>query len=295
MLCASVIVPISTTLAIKIPKRIAISFVSAAHHARLSHITKATSGPRRNAGLQSNFSTSFDGRLCSDTACTDRDRLGVMISPMTSPPFPDMVWIPGGTFRMGSDKHYPEERPVHRVSVDGFWMDRYPVTNERFKRFVDATGHRTFAEIPPDPKDYPEANTELLKAGSLVFVQPKHRVDLKDVSHWWQYVYGADWRHPYGPDSSLDGLDQHPVVHIAFSDADAFANWESKTLPTEAEWEFAARGGLDGAAFAWGDEFLPGDRHLANTWQGDFPWQHNSKDGYERTSPVGVFPPNGYG
>jgi sulfatase modifying factor 1 len=209
--------------------------------------------------------------------------------------FPDMVWIPAGTFRMGSDKHYPEERPAHRVAVDGFWMDRYPVTNDRFARFVEATGYTTFAEIPPDPKDYPEADPELLRSGSLVFVQPQEKVDLNDVTNWWQYVTGAHWRRPFGADSSLNDLGQHPVVHVTFSDAEAFAKWEGKTLPTEAEWEFAARGGLDGAAFAWGDEFLPHDKHLANTWQGEFPWQHNPKDGWERTSPVGTFPPNGYG
>ena len=209
--------------------------------------------------------------------------------------FPDMVWIPGGTFRMGSDKHYPEERPAHRVIVDGFWMDRYPVTNARFARFIEATGHTTFAEIAPDPKDYPGADPERLFAGSLVFVQPDQPVDLSNVTNWWQFVRGADWRHPSGPGSSVEELAEHPVLHVSFSDAEAFALWEQKALPSEAEWEFAARGGLDGAAFAWGNEFLPDDRHLANTWQGEFPWQHRSKDGYERTSPVGVFPPNGYG
>ena len=210
-------------------------------------------------------------------------------------PFPDMVWIPGGTFRMGSDKHYPEERPVHRVTVDGFWMDRFPVTNERFALFVDATDHRTFAEIPADPAQYPGALPEMLYAGSLLFVQPSGPVDRRDFSNWWQFARGADWRHPQGPDSSLDSLVQHPVVHVTFGDAEAFSRWEGKELPTEAEWEFAARGGLDGAAYAWGDEFLPGDRHQANTWQGEFPWQHQCRDGYERTSPVEAFPANGYG
>jgi formylglycine-generating enzyme required for sulfatase activity len=213
----------------------------------------------------------------------------------STPPFPDMVWIPGGTFRMGSDKHYPEERPVHRVTVDGFWMDRFPVTNERFARFVASTGFTTYAELPPDPAQYPDADPAALAAGSLVFVQPDRPVDLGDVRNWWRYVRGANWRQPQGPDSSLDGLAQHPVVHVTFGDADAFAQWDGKSLPTEAEWEFAARGGLEGAAFAWGDEFLPGDQHLANTWQGEFPWQHRPSDGYERTSPVGAFPPNGYG
>jgi formylglycine-generating enzyme required for sulfatase activity len=207
----------------------------------------------------------------------------------------DMVWIPGGTFTMGSDHHYPEERPAHRVSVDGFWMDRCPVTNRRFAEFVAATGHVTAAETDPDPGAYPGAFPELLHAGSLVFVQPDGPVDMRDVSQWWQYVRGADWRHPYGPDSSLDGLDDHPVVHVTYADGEAFAAWAEKALPTEAEWEFAARGGLEGAAFAWGDEFLPGDRHLANTWQGRFPAEHRCADGFERTSPVGAFPPNGYG
>lgn len=206
-----------------------------------------------------------------------------------------MCWIPGGTFRMGSDKHYPEERPVHRVTVDGFWMDRFPVTHARFARFVEATGYLTFAERPPRPEDYPGAQPDLLVAGSLVFVQPSARVPLDDVRRWWHYVPGADWRHPAGPNSSNAALGDHPVVHVAFTDAEAFAAWDGKTLPTEAEWEFAARGGLDGAAFAWGDAFLPDDRHLANTWQGEFPWQQTARDGYERTSPVGAFPPNGYG
>jgi formylglycine-generating enzyme len=210
-------------------------------------------------------------------------------------PFPDMIWIPGGTFRMGSDKHYVEERPVHRVDVDGFWMDRYPVTNARFARFVDETGYRTFAETTPDAHDYPGAIPEMLYAGSLVFVQPAGPVDLADIRQWWSYIRGADWRHPYGPSTSNDQLADHPVVHVTFADAEAFARWEGKTLPTEAEWEFAARGGLDAAPFAWGDDFLPGNRHMANTWQGEFPWQHESRDGYERTSPVGAFPSNGYG
>jgi len=211
------------------------------------------------------------------------------------PPLPDMVWVPPATFRMGSNKHYPEERPAHTVSVDGFWMDRYPVTNARFARFVDATSFRTFAEFPPNPADYPGAPPELLVAGSLVFVQPGGPVDLRDIRNWWRYLEGADWRHPAGPESSIESLLDHPVVHVTFGDGAAFAAWEGKELPTEGEWELAARGGLDGAPYAWGQEFLPGDRHLANTWQGEFPWEHHSRDGYERTSPVGAFPPNGYG
>jgi formylglycine-generating enzyme required for sulfatase activity len=216
--------------------------------------------------------------------------------PTTSPaPFPDMVWIPGGTFRMGSDKHYPEERPAHRVTVDGFWMDRYPVSNARFERFIAATRHVTFAQIPPDPRDYPGALPHMLYPGSLVFVKPEGPVDRRNIGNWWQFMRGADWRHPQGPCTSIDGRSEHPVVHVTFADADAFARWEGKELPTEAEWEFAARGGLDGAAYAWGDEFLPHERHMANTWQGEFPWSNSARDGYEGTSPVGVYPPNGYG
>jgi sulfatase modifying factor 1 len=210
-------------------------------------------------------------------------------------PFQDMVWIPGGTFRMGSDKHYPEERPVHRVSVDGFWMDRTPMTNERFARFVEATGHVTFAEIPPRAEDYPGALPDQLFAGSLVFVKPPGAVDTGDFRNWWNWVRGADWRHPHGEGSTIEGLELHPVVHVTFGDAEACAQWEGKALASEAEWEFAARGGLDGAAYAWGDEFLPDNRYMANTWQGEFPGQSTPRDGYEGTSPVGVFPPNGYG
>jgi formylglycine-generating enzyme required for sulfatase activity len=207
-----------------------------------------------------------------------------------------MVWVAGGTFRMGSDRHYPEEAPVHRVRVDGFWMDRTPVTNRQFRAFVAATGHVTLAETAPDPRDYPGALPHMLKAGSLVFAPPRRRVvDLRDWSQWWTFKFGADWRHPYGPDSSIRGLDDHPVVHVAYRDAEAYAGWAGKALPTEAEWEFAARGGLDGAEYAWGDEFAPGGRHMANTWQGRFPHQNLVEDGYRRTSPVTAFPANAYG
>ena len=207
----------------------------------------------------------------------------------------DVVFIPGGTFRMGSDSHYPEEAPVHRVTVDGFWIDRTPVTNRQFKEFVKATGHVTFAEIPPDPKDYPGALPHMLHAGSLVFTPPLRVADLRDWSQWWTFLMAADWRHPYGRRSSINNLDQHPVVHVTFGDALAYAEWAGKELPTEAEWEFAARGGLDGAAFAWGDELTPGGKHMANTWQGEFPRQNLCDDGFARTSPVTAFPPNTYG
>jgi sulfatase modifying factor 1 len=207
----------------------------------------------------------------------------------------DMVWIPGGTFCMGSNDHYPEEAPVHRVTVDGFWIDRTPVTNRQFKQFVKATGHKTYAEILPDPKDYPGALPEMIYAGSLVFAPPPSIFDLRDWSQWWSFMKGANWRHPYGSKSNINTSDNHPVVHVSYSDALAYALRSGKDLPTEAEWEFAARGGLDGAEFAWGDEFTPDGVHMANTWQGAFPLHNDNGDGYERTSPVTAFPPNGYG
>jgi formylglycine-generating enzyme required for sulfatase activity len=206
-----------------------------------------------------------------------------------------MIRIPGGTFRMGSDRHYPEEAPVHRVTVDGFWIDRTPVTNRQFRDFVRATGHVTFAEKRPDPRDYPGAQPHMLYAGSLVFTPPDRPVDLRQWGEWWTLLKGADWRRPYGPKSNIHGLDNHPVVHVTFADALAYASWAGKGLPTEAEWEFAARGGLEGAEFTWGDAFTPGGRQMANTWQGAFPFQNLTQDGFERTSPVTAFPPNGYG
>jgi formylglycine-generating enzyme len=206
-----------------------------------------------------------------------------------------MIWIPGGAFRMGSDRHYPEEAPVHRVAVDGFWMDRTPVTNQQFKQFVKATGHVTFAEIAPNPKDYPGALPHMLYAGSLVFTPPKHPVDLRNWAEWWVFLKGANWRHPSGPKSEINSLDNHPVVHVSFDDALAYARWADKDLPTEAEWEFAARGEFDGAEFAWGNEFTPGGKHMANTWQGAFPHENLCTDCFARTSPVTAFPANGYG
>ena len=212
-----------------------------------------------------------------------------------SSPDGEMVWIPGGTCVVGSDAHYPEERPAHEVAVDGFWMDRYPVTNERFARFVQATGHVTFAEIAPNAADYPGALAEMLHPGSLVFVRPAHAVDIRFLANWWAYILGADWRHPSGPDSSIEGLERHPVVHVAYCDVEAFARWEGKEIPTEAEWEFAARGGLLRATYAWGEEFMPGGRLMANTWQGRFPYENLCEDGFEGTSPVDAFPPNAFG
>src|ERR1700704_4584786 len=194
----------------------------------------------------------------------------------------DMIAIPGGAFRMGSDKYYPEEAPVHRVTVDDFWMDRTPVTNREFRKFVEATAYVTFAEIAPDPKDYPGALPHMLKAGSLVFSPPNHPVDLRNFANWWSFKFGANWRRPYGKGSSIRGFDGHPVVHIAYRDAEAYAAWAGKELPTEAEGGDAARGGLDQVEFAWGDDLPPGGCHMANTWQGNFPHQNLAADGYER-------------
>ena len=206
-----------------------------------------------------------------------------------------MVWIAGGSFRMGSDSHYPEEAPAHRVTVDGFWIDRHPVTNAEFARFVRATRHVTVAERPADPAQYPGARPELLLPASSVFRSPGRPVPLTDPYQWWTYVPGADWRHPDGPGSSIGRKPDHPVVHVAWADVEAYAAWAGKQVPTEAEWEFAARGGLDGAEFAWGDELNPGGRWMANTWQGDFPVHNAVEDGYAGTAPVGRYPANGYG
>ncbi|HMJ21200.1 MAG TPA: formylglycine-generating enzyme family protein, partial [Terriglobales bacterium] len=206
-----------------------------------------------------------------------------------------MTWISGGTFWMGSEKFYREERPVREVTVDGFWMDSYEVTNEEFARCVAETGYVTLAERAPKPKDFPGAPPENLVPGSMVFQERRGPVDLRNYANWWAWVPGANWRHPKGPESSLDGLGRHPVVHLAYEDVEAYASWAGKDLPTEAEWEFAARGGLDGATFPWGNEEFPDDKAMTNSWQGEFPWQNLLTDGYEGTSPAGSFPPNGYG
>ena len=206
-----------------------------------------------------------------------------------------MTWIEGGVFRMGSDRFYPEERPVHRVKVDGFFIDHHLVTNADYARFVRETGHVTEAERAPDGAQYPGATPEMLVPGSMVFVPPPGPVDMRDVANWWRWVPGACWKHPLGPGSSLDGLGDHPVVHVCYSDAQAYCAWARKSLPTEAEWEYAARGGLDQACFVWGDEHMPEGKPAANTWHGRFPFENLALDGYERTSPVGAFSANAYG
>jgi formylglycine-generating enzyme required for sulfatase activity len=215
----------------------------------------------------------------------------------TSPPAgaaPEgMVWVPGGTFWMGDPGF--NDAPPHRVSVDGFWMDKTEVTNARFARFVAATGYVTVAERAPDPKDFPGVPPEDLKAGSLVFTPPAAPVDLREHYQWWRYVPGADWRHPEGPGSSIEGKDDLPVVQVCYDDAIAYAKWAGKRLPTEAEWEFAARGGLDRKPYGWGDEQKPGGKWPANIWQGQFPGENTAEDGFPRAAPVGSFAANAFG
>ena len=205
-----------------------------------------------------------------------------------------MMHIKGGSFLMGSDHHYPEEAPVRRVEVSDFMIDTTPVTNEEFSRFIHETGHVTLAEIPPDPADYPGMPPERAIAGSLVFSPPSGPVPLMHPI-WWRFIFGANWRHPEGPDSNIDHRPTHPVVHIAPSDAQAYADWAGKILPTENEWEYAARGGLESKEFAWGDVREPDGRIMANTWQGQFPWKSAKPAGEFRTSPVGSFPANDFG
>ena len=221
-----------------------------------------------------------------------------------------MAWIPGGEFSLGcaDPRSLPyggsdpmrDARPVHRVRVSGFWMDIHEVTNDEFGEFVEATGYLTVAEQPPQAEDFPGAPPENLVAGSIVFTPPREQVPVRDASgtahlRWWAYVPGASWRHPSGPASDLEGRGDEPVVHVAYEDAKAYAAWAGKRLPSEAEWECAARGGLAGATYPWGDEFRPGGTWMANTWQGRFPGEHTAEDGYAGIAPVGRYPANAYG
>ncbi len=210
-------------------------------------------------------------------------------------PDSQMAWIPGGTFRMGSENFYAEERPVRTVSVDGFWIDRYPVTNRQFGEFIRETGYTTVAERRPDPNDYPGAIPELLIPSSMVFRRTPGPVPLDDFSRWWDWTPGACWHKPEGPGSGTAKRKRHPVVHVAYEDVQAYCEWANKSLPTEAEWEYAARGGLDGAIFTWGNDETPDGERMANSWQGEFPWQNTLDDGHSGTSPVGAYPPNDYG
>jgi formylglycine-generating enzyme required for sulfatase activity len=206
----------------------------------------------------------------------------------------NMVFVEAGSFIMGSDKYYPEEKPVHKVTVDGFWIDKFPVTNKEFKDFVSATHYVTVAERPLNPAEFPTVRKEDLVPGSMVFKKSDGPVELKNFENWWQWMKGANWKHPHGPSSTINGLEDHPVVHIAYEDTEAYTKWAGKELPTEAEWEFAARGGLDGMDFTWGNEDTQLTKPMANTWQGEFPYQNLLIDKYEGTSPVGSFESNGY-
>ncbi|MCZ4107831.1 formylglycine-generating enzyme family protein [Brevundimonas diminuta] len=223
---------------------------------------------------------------------------------MTKPPrskpahhadHPDMVWVDGGRFHMGSDRHYPEEAPRRPIQVDGFWIDPTPVTNRQFSAFVEATGWVTLAERPADPKDYPGAHPAMLIPASSVFTPTRGPVDLSNHLNWWTYTPSASWRNPLGPDSGLEGLEDHPVVHVALEDVEAYARWVGLDLPTEAEWEYAAWGGREDAEYAWGDELEPDGKHHANVWQGRFPYENTAADGWVRTSPVKAYAPNGFG
>ena len=253
-----------------------------------------------------------------DTAATVSTNAPVASASLFAPTVPNqtsaptnapagMVWIPGGEFSMGclapndgfctpaTMNAVNDSQPIHRVYVDGFWMDATDVTNDKFEEFVKATGYKTIAEIAPTKEEFPTAPPENLVAGSVVFTPTPGVVSLEDHFQWWNYVHGANWRHPTGPDSDIKGKGNYPVVQIAWPDAVAYAKWAGKRLPTEAEWEFASRGGLSGKLYDWGDEFKPGGKWMANTWQGTFPVKDTGEDGFAGLSPVKSFPPNGYG
>ena len=225
------------------------------------------------------------------------------IKPGTNPE--GMVWIPGGTFSMGTNKANEslcnvkgitqDATPIHTVYVDGFWMDEHEVTNAEFAAFVKATGYVTVAEQTPTQQEFPDASPEMLHAGSVVFKPPVEKAELENYLQWWSFVFGANWKHPEGPKSTIIGKDNYPVVHIAWEDAVAYAGWAGKRLPTEAEWEFAARGGASGQIYTWGNEFTPNNQYMSNTFQGTFPTSNTAKDGYKGAAPVKQFPKNNYG
>ena len=254
------------------------------------------------------LTTCLAGSARSQQANQTSSQFVATISNSTAAPKPapdGMVWIPGGEFSMGASVNghgscempmaSNDTEPIHRVRVDGFFMDKRAVTNEQFEKFVNATGYVTIAERTPTKEEFPTAPQENLVAGSVVFAPTDHEVPLNDHFQWWTYVKGANWRKPLGPESDIKGKEKYPVVQIAYPDAEAYAKWAGKRLPTEAEFEFAARGGLTGKTYTWGDEFRPDGKWMANTWQGLFPVTNTAEDGFVGTSPVGSFPANGYG
>ena len=256
-------------------------------------------------GLVAFFGTFMFFRWNKSVAQSPADTKAKVTKPNSDPAPKGMVWIPPGEFRMGSEDQVSprNERPAHSVKLDGFWMDAHEVTNAEFQEFVDATGYKTTAEKAPDweemkkelPPGTPKPPDDVLVPGSLVFNQPKQRVGTEDVSQWWSWTKGAEWLHPEGPDSTIKGRENHPVVHVSWFDANEYAKWAGKRLPTEAEWEYAARGKLAGKRFTWGDEPPTEASSIANIWQGEFPNRNDKRDGWERTSPVETYPANGYG